>query len=446
MKSKVDPSKLQGGAVEKAKKAALDAPPKAAGSPKAAPKAAAGGDAKKGGDAKAAPAAKAEAKEEAPAKEKKKKEAPAKPAEREIGDVTRLNIKVGKIVKVWEHETAEKLWCEEIDVGEAAPRTIASGLRAHVTKEEMVGSMVCVLANLKSRKMMGFESQGMVLCGTSAAGKVELLQVPAGVQVGERVTFEGTEMGEQGNPIATPREEIQFDVCQENPSLDNLIDDPDTPFDETSVGRYMPGYLKYHCNDDATITIRHYHEPTCMGHEADYGASLQHLMNAVFTQDFDTSLDDMTDDGAVIQFTYPHKFKNGQCYPIMQLDLSNLQGGAKDPINLATKYHFRGCPAPGGGGGDTPGTGGGDTPPPPPAATCDEHMVTVLSAQVTTACCPQFDPNCGIPDTCSPRCAPVFNNFYDSCQSFIDGVELAAFRDKCTAAGGAAGGGGRGGR
>jgi hypothetical protein len=257
---------------------------------------------------------------------------------------------------------------------------------------------------------------------------------------------EGTEMGEQGNPIATPREEIQFDVCQENPSLDNLIDDPDTPFDETSVGRYMPGYLKYHCNDDATITIRHYHEPTCMGHEADYGASLQHLMNAVFTQDFDTSLDDMTDDGAVIQFTYPHKFKNGQCYPIMQLDLSNLQGGAKDPINLATKYHFRGCPAPGGGGGDTPGTGGGDTPPPPPAATCDEHMVTVLSAQVTTACCPQFDPNCGIPDTCSPRCAPVFNNFYDSCQSFIDGVELAAFRDKCTAAGGAAGGGGRGGR
>eukprot|EP01046_Picozoa_sp_COSAG06_P019766 COSAG06_NODE_1420_length_9514_cov_3.400106_4_plen_318_part_00 len=190
----------------------------------------------------------------------------------------------------------------------------------------------------------------------------------------------------------------------------------------------------------------HYHEPTCMGHEADYGASLQHLMNAVFTQDFDTSLDDMTDDGAVIQFTYPHKFKNGQCYPIMQLDLSHLQGGAKDPINLATKYHFRGCPAPGGGGGDTPGTGGGDTPtpPPPPAATCDEHMVTVLSAQVTTSCCPPFDPNCGIPDTCSPRCAPVFNNFYDSCQSFIDGVELAAFHDKCTAAGGAAGGGGRG--
>ena len=49
-------------------------------------------------------------------------------------------------------------------------------------------------------------------------------------------------------------EQMQFDVCTENPALDNLIDDPSTPFDETSVGRYMPGYLKMHCNDDDTVT------------------------------------------------------------------------------------------------------------------------------------------------------------------------------------------------
>ena len=57
-------------------------------------------------------------------------------------------------------------------------------------------------------------------------------------------------------------------------------------------------------------------------------------------------------------------------------------------------------PAPAAGGED------GSTP----AATCDEHMVTVLSAQVTTACCPTYDPNCGIPTYCSSQCAPVFNN------------------------------------
>lgn len=131
-------------------------------------------------------------------KAKKEAKAPrggAKPADRPIDDISRLDIKVGKIVKCWEHPEADKLWCEEIDLGEASVRTICSGLRDHVKKEDMEGSMVVVLANLKSRKMKGFESQGMVLCATDAAsGKVELMHPPAGAKCGERVTIEGVEM------------------------------------------------------------------------------------------------------------------------------------------------------------------------------------------------------------------------------------------------------------
>jgi hypothetical protein len=247
---------------------------------------------------------------------------------------------------------------------------------------------------------------------------------------------EGTEENADVVVGQTPREEIQFDVCQANPSLDNLIDDPETPFDETSIGRYMPGYLKYHCNKDNTLTIRHYHSETCAGHEADYGASLQRLMSAVLEQDFGASLDDMTDDGSVMQFTYPNKIEDNHCYPLVQIDLSNLPNGAgKRPINLATKYRFRGCEQSDHGVTPEP-----EPEPEPAAPTCDEHMVTVLSAQVTQACCPAFDPNCGIPDSCSVRCAPVFNNFFETCRAFVDGVELSAFYDKCTAATG----GGRG--
>ena len=44
---------------------------------------------------------------------------------------TQVDIRVGKIVKVWEHEGSDKLFCEEIDVGEDKPRQIASGLRAY---------------------------------------------------------------------------------------------------------------------------------------------------------------------------------------------------------------------------------------------------------------------------------------------------------------------------
>merc|ERR1719253_1927428 len=139
------------------------------------------------GKAPAAPAA-------APAGEKKKgekgKAPPAKPADRPLDDLSRLDIRVGQIVKVWPHPDADKLWCEEIDVGEGAPRTIASGLREFVPEAEMLNARVVVLCNLKPKNMRGFPSQGMVLCASSPE-KVELLQVPASAKIGERVACEG---------------------------------------------------------------------------------------------------------------------------------------------------------------------------------------------------------------------------------------------------------------
>merc|ERR1712137_347847 len=108
---------------------------------------------------------------------KAKAKAAPKPSDRPVDDITRLDIRVGKIQKVWAHPEADKLWCEEIDLGEDSIRTIASGLRAHVTAEQMLGATVVVLANLKPRTMKGFESQGMVLCTTNESdGKVELLR------------------------------------------------------------------------------------------------------------------------------------------------------------------------------------------------------------------------------------------------------------------------------
>ena len=79
-----------------------------------------------------------------------------------------MPIRVGRIVKVWEHESAEKLFCESIDVGEAAPRSIASGLRAFYAKEDLEERLVLVVANLKPRTMQGFKSEGMVLCASNA--------------------------------------------------------------------------------------------------------------------------------------------------------------------------------------------------------------------------------------------------------------------------------------
>ena len=122
--------------------------------------------------------------------EGKKNGAPAAPANNEI-DISKLDIRVGVITKAWFHEEADKLFCEEIDIGEESPRRIASGLRAHYNLEDLEGQRVLVLANLKARKLMNFPSHGMVLCASGSDGTVKFVEPPADAAIGERVMVEG---------------------------------------------------------------------------------------------------------------------------------------------------------------------------------------------------------------------------------------------------------------
>jgi methionyl-tRNA synthetase len=113
-------------------------------------------------------------------------------------EFTKIDIRVGQITKVWLHSDADKLFCEEIDVGEdSGPRQIASGLREHYSLEDMQGKKVLVVCNLKAAKIVGFTSNGMVLAAKSTDGtKVELVSPPSEAKVGERVFIEGLKKGE----------------------------------------------------------------------------------------------------------------------------------------------------------------------------------------------------------------------------------------------------------
>lgn len=137
------------------------------------------------GPAAAAPAA---------AKGKKGPAPKVEEAEHKI-DFTKIDIRVGQITKVWNHETAERLYCEEINVGDATgTRQVASGLRKNYTLEQMQDRKVLVVCNLKESKFQGFMSHGMVLAAKSADGEtVELLAPPENSQVGERVFLPGFE-------------------------------------------------------------------------------------------------------------------------------------------------------------------------------------------------------------------------------------------------------------
>lgn len=96
-----------------------------------------------------------------------------------------LDIRVGNLTEIWKHPASTKLWCERIDLGEEAPREVATGLQQHRTEEEMKG-LVLVVANLPVKTVAGFNSNGMVLCVTKGEA-IYPLRPPAESVVGERV-------------------------------------------------------------------------------------------------------------------------------------------------------------------------------------------------------------------------------------------------------------------
>src|SRR5215210_2334137 len=95
-------------------------------------------------------------------------------------------LKVGTIQTAERVPKSEKLIKMSVDVGEETPRQIVAGIGLAYQPEELVGKQVAVVANLQPAKLMGIESQGMVLAA-SIDGKPVLLhpdkQVPAGTQV-----------------------------------------------------------------------------------------------------------------------------------------------------------------------------------------------------------------------------------------------------------------------
>lgn len=85
-----------------------------------------------------------------------------------------VELRVGKIVAIEKHPTAEHLYVEKIDLGEAEPRTIVSGLVKFFEAEELLNKHVLVASNLNPAELSGTLSAGMVL-GVSKKKKMELV-------------------------------------------------------------------------------------------------------------------------------------------------------------------------------------------------------------------------------------------------------------------------------
>jgi methionyl-tRNA synthetase len=102
-------------------------------------------------------------------------------------DFSKLDIRIGKVIAAEKMEKSDKLLKLTIDAG-VDTRTILSGIAKHYSAEEMVGKQVAFIANLAPRKMMGIESQGMILSAEDSNGKLRLLRPDEVVNPGSSVS------------------------------------------------------------------------------------------------------------------------------------------------------------------------------------------------------------------------------------------------------------------
>ncbi len=84
----------------------------------------------------------------------------------EIDDFTKVDLRAGQVLSAERVPKADKLLLLKIDIGEAQPRQVLAGIAQFYEPERLVGRKVVVVANLKPRKLRGFESQGMVVAAS----------------------------------------------------------------------------------------------------------------------------------------------------------------------------------------------------------------------------------------------------------------------------------------
>ncbi len=98
-----------------------------------------------------------------------------------------VELRVGKITNVSDHDNADKLFVVSIDDGSDNGRIICAGLKEYYTAEEMTGKSVVFVANLKPRKLRGVMSEGMMLAADDGQGGVRLITIDGEISPGSQV-------------------------------------------------------------------------------------------------------------------------------------------------------------------------------------------------------------------------------------------------------------------
>jgi methionyl-tRNA synthetase len=87
-----------------------------------------------------------------------------------IDDFAKVELKTAKVLEAEKMPKSQRLLKLKVDAGEAEPRTILAGIAESYEPEQLIGKSIVIVANLAPRKMMGLESNGMVLAASPDGG------------------------------------------------------------------------------------------------------------------------------------------------------------------------------------------------------------------------------------------------------------------------------------
>ncbi|QUI93746.1 methionine--tRNA ligase [Prevotella denticola] len=113
----------------------------------------------------------------------------AEPVKKEIpfDDFEKLDIRVGHILRCEKVKKSKKLLKFTLDDGSGTERTILSGIAAYYEPEQLTGKDVLFIANFAPRRMMGIESQGMILSAVNSDGSLTVTTTLGEVKPGSQV-------------------------------------------------------------------------------------------------------------------------------------------------------------------------------------------------------------------------------------------------------------------
>jgi methionyl-tRNA synthetase len=103
-----------------------------------------------------------------------------------IDEFAKVDFRVAEVIKAEKHPKADKLLVLTLNVGDHT-RQVVSGIAQYYTPESLVGKKLVLVANLKPAVLRGVESQGMILAGEDAQGRIVVVtpeqDLPPGAKV-----------------------------------------------------------------------------------------------------------------------------------------------------------------------------------------------------------------------------------------------------------------------